>query len=59
MELFWANKGWLLAVENSTVLTHYPRKIKYLENFLEISPKKTSFSTIEGKIYLITIRGYI
>ena len=59
MELFGGNRRFILAIKNSTVLTNCPRKIKYLENFLEISPKKTSLSTTEGKIYLIIIRDYI
>ena len=59
MELFGQSRGWFSAAKNSTVLPHCPRKIKYLQNFLEISNKKTSFSTIEGKLYLIIIEGYI
>ena len=40
MELFGENRGWFLAVKNSTVLPH-------------------CLSTIEGKIYLIIIKGSI
>ena len=40
MELSGENRGWLLAVKNSTVLPHYPRKIKYYESILKISLKR-------------------
>ena len=58
MELFGDNKGWLIAVKNSTVLQHYPRKIKYLESILKY-PNKDKFFVIEGKISLIIPQGYI
>ena len=55
----FGEKRMVLAAKNSTFLPHCPKKIKYLQSFLEISPKKISFSTMEGKIYLIIIKGYI
>ena len=57
MELLGENTGWFLVFYGPTALLS--KLIKYLQNFLEISPKKTSFSTTEGKIYLIIIKGYI
>ena len=57
MELLGENTGWFLVFYGPTALLS--KIIKFLQNVLEIFPKKTSCSTIEGKIYLIIIKGYI
>ena len=58
MDLLGVKRGWFLAVKNFTVLLHYPRKTKYLQNFFRISLKKTSLSAIEGEIFLSVIKSY-
>ena len=47
------NRWWFLAVKSFTVLPHYPRKIKYLQNIFKISLKNTSFFVIEPKRLLL------
>ena len=63
MELSGENGGWFLAVKNSTVLPHYPRKIKYLESILKISLKREvlcnlgeNFFDNYARLYLILQR---
>ena len=38
------------------VLTHYPRKVKYLKNILKITLKQTCFFVIEGKICIMNYK---
>ena len=38
------------------VLTHYPRKVKYLKNIMKITLKQTCFFVIEGKICIINYK---